>query len=137
MDGQPAMMDGWPAGYDGWMATIHDGWMETTQKRGRSRGRGPRFGAQRRVPDPGRGARAPFLLPSTHLTVPKNSNTVPKNLKYRSKNYQIPFQKISKGRASCVVGRWDDFRNISLCFPTGVGKPFLKSEITPQSSSPH
>ena len=29
------MMDGWPAGYDGWMATIHDGWTETTRKRGR------------------------------------------------------------------------------------------------------
>ena len=45
MDDRPAMMDEWPAGYDGWMATLHDGWMETTQKRGRSRGRGPLFGA--------------------------------------------------------------------------------------------
>ena len=33
MYGRPAMMDGWPAGCDGWMATIHDGWMETTKKK--------------------------------------------------------------------------------------------------------
>ena len=40
------MMDGWPAGYDGWMATIHDGWMETKQKRGLP-GPGPPFRGQR------------------------------------------------------------------------------------------
>ena len=29
-----SITDRWPEGYDGWMATIHDGWMETTEGKG-------------------------------------------------------------------------------------------------------